>query len=575
MCIMTILFNSDVNAQCNCVVSIQKTNVNCHGDNTGSATASTTGGTAPYSYLWSDGQTNATAVNLTAGTYTVTATDVNGCSASKSVVISQKPAINSVQIVTATSCNGVCDGTDSVAVTGGQPPYTFLWNTGATTQAVSGLCPGIYTVTITDALGCVKLCVGHNAVTEPGPVVVATSESDINCNNACNGTASASASGGFLPYSYLWSNNETTAAISGLCANIYNVTATDAHGCKGYASVTITEPAALNVDVTVNVANAPGSLTANPSGGTAPYNYLWNTGATTATINNLAVGNYTVTVTDVNGCTGVATACIKGNCGGFRTQTMGGWGAPPKGNNPASYLYANFNAAFPQGITVGGCGKTLKLTTPVAVTDFLPSGSTAKTLSTSLVNPGDNYKNVLAGQVVALAISIGFDNYDAAFGSSGTPLAGQIINSGPFAGWTVLQAFDEANKRLGGCVSAYTLSDLNDVISAINENYVDGTVNLGFLSCPGNARLTSPATGKFNIYPNPAKGSATVMVEPSENYHAQINIYNIAGSLVKTMKVNAGDGVIQLDLSDLQTGVYNLTYNNGNNAVSSKLVIMN
>jgi hypothetical protein len=566
-------------AQCNCIISIQKTNVNCNGDNTGSATAIVNGGVAPYTYLWSDGQTNATAVNLYAGIYTVTATDVNGCSASKSVTVSQKPVINSVQLVTKTSCFGVCDGKDSVAVSGGQPPYQFVWSTGATTQAISGLCPGIYTVTITDALGCIKVCVGHNAVTEPGPVVVATSDADVSCYGVCDGTASAQASNGFLPYEYNWSNGATSAVINALCANTYTVTATDAHGCSGSAVVVISEPSALVVNVTVNVANAPGSLTANPSGGTAPYNYLWNNGATTAAITNLNAGVYTVTVTDANGCSGIASATITGNCGGFRTQTQGGWGTSPHGNNPGSYLYANFNAAFPQGITVGGCGKTLKLTTPQAVTAFLPSGSTPKALTASLVNPGGSYKNVFAGQVVALAISIGFDNYDASFGSSGTPLAGQVINSGTFAGWTVQQAFDEANKKLGGCVSVYSFSALNDVISSINENYVDGATNNGFLSCPGAARKgnsISTTANTVSFYPNPvSNGSVTVLFENAEHGKAVVDIYNHAGIKVKSFSVDANIVSAQFDLAELSAGIYNVMISGIGSSSSSRIVVLN
>jgi hypothetical protein len=575
---MGFFLTGEINAQCNCVLSVQKTNVNCNGENSGTATAFASGGIAPYSYLWSDGQTTALAVNLYAGVYTVTATDASGCSAVKSVTVSQKPAINSVQLVTKTSCNGVCDGTDSVAVSGGQAPYQFVWSTGATTQAVSGLCPGIYTVTITDALGCVKVCVGHNAVTEPGPVVVATSDADINCSGSCSGNASASASGGFIPYAYAWSNGATSSAINALCANTYTVIATDAHGCSGSASVSITQPLALNVNVTVNVANAPGALTANPTGGTLPYTYLWSNGVTTAGITNLTAGTYTVTVTDANGCYGSASAVIRGNCGGFRTQTQGGWGAEPHGNNPATYLYANFNAAFPQGIIVGGCSKTITLTTPQAVTDFLPSGTTPRSLTASLVNPGGNYKNVLAGQVVALAISIGFDNYDAAFGVSGTPLAAQIINNGTFAGWSVQQVFDEANRKLGGCVSAYSHSALNDVISSINENYDDGNSNKGFLSCPGTARLenmNSTAETRINIYPNPSRGSVTVSFKNQDNVPATINVYSHTGLLVKTFTVAGNnDGSFNLNLSDLSAGIYNITYTSGTTAASAKVVLM-
>lgn len=171
-----------------------------------------------------------------------------------------------------------------------------------------------------------------------------------------------------------------------------------------------------------------------------------------------------------------------GDCGQFRTQTQGGWGTSGAGDNPGAYRDANFDDAFPNGLSIG-CDYTLTLTSSAAVQDFLPSGSTASALTENLIDP-TSYSNVLAGQIVALRLSIGFDEYDADFSESTGNLGDMIISSGTFMDWSVYSILQEANDFIGACSSNYTASELNDVLSSINENYVDGTMDNGFLECP-------------------------------------------------------------------------------------------
>ncbi|MBA3704470.1 MAG: hypothetical protein H0W84_00790 [Bacteroidetes bacterium] len=169
-------------------------------------------------------------------------------------------------------------------------------------------------------------------------------------------------------------------------------------------------------------------------------------------------------------------------CGNFRTQTQGGWGSTPQGNNPGTYLHANFAGAFPTGLSVG-CTYSLLFTSAQAITDYLPDGGPAIVLTQNYTNPV-KLKNVLASQIVALSLSVRFDAYDPAFGGSSVALGDLIIVSGTFAGMSVNAVLAEANKVLGGCISIYTLSDMVEVISSINQNFVDGTINGGFLQCP-------------------------------------------------------------------------------------------
>lgn len=173
-----------------------------------------------------------------------------------------------------------------------------------------------------------------------------------------------------------------------------------------------------------------------------------------------------------------------GNLAGqFRTQTQGGWGAVPKGNNPGAYLHANFAGAFPSGLVVGG-GYTLTLTSAQAVTNYLPDGGTPAKLTQNWVDPGNQAITVLAGQVVALSLSVGFDLYDPNFSPSNVNLKDLLVAdpNSPYYGWSVQQVLDEANLILGG--GPGNPSQINQAVSAINQNFVDGTIDNGFLQLP-------------------------------------------------------------------------------------------
>lgn len=131
------------------------TNVNCHGLNTGSITVTVNGGTAPYSYNWSNGSINAVADNLVAGTYMLKITDANGCTATQSFTVTEPPVLSASQgTITHVSCNGNTDGSATVNVSGGTPPYTYIWSNGQTGTSIANLPGGTYTVTVTDTNNC-------------------------------------------------------------------------------------------------------------------------------------------------------------------------------------------------------------------------------------------------------------------------------------------------------------------------------------------------------------------------------------------------------------------------------------
>lgn len=372
-------------------VSLDSSNVSCNGNNNGSITANITGGTAPFSYSWAGpcapiADTNMID-NLCAGVYTVTITDANNCSFQNTITISEPQPITNTPVVNHANC-GANDGSITMSLSGGTPPYLHSWSTGSTSFIISNLTAGFYTDTVTDFNGCVEiftigisnpsgpsgvtstvndascfgscdgsvnviviggspqfnynwagpngfvgtndstqnnLCAGtyNLTVTDASNCILATnilvgqadsiSEnatfSNTTCNALCDGIASVTPTGGTPPYTYVWSNNgSTNSSASGLCAGAVSVTITDFLGCQKTVSFTINSPNTLSttttqINPTCNT-DCDGSATVNPIGGTGPYLFQWNDplAQTGQTANNLCAGTYIVTVTDLNGC---------------------------------------------------------------------------------------------------------------------------------------------------------------------------------------------------------------------------------------------------------------------------------
>ncbi|KGO79764.1 hypothetical protein Q763_13035, partial [Flavobacterium beibuense F44-8] len=226
------------------------------------------------------------------------------------------PPTASIDNQTDVLCNGEANGTATVAVTGGTAPYTYLWNDGQTTATATGLAPGDYTVTVTDASGC--SVVQDFTIGEPDALAAATgsTQNDVSCNGGTDGEITVVMQGGVTPYSYAWSDGQTTATATGLAAGNYTVTISDANGCTLTENFIVSQPDALALspntvvnDVLCN-GGASGLITVDIQGGVAPYTYLWNNGQTTATITGLAVGTYSVDVTDANDCVLTETFAI-------------------------------------------------------------------------------------------------------------------------------------------------------------------------------------------------------------------------------------------------------------------------
>ena len=281
-------------------------NATCNGICNGIINVTPSGGTSPYSFIWTNGQSNPIIDTLCAGSYTVTVTDFNNCKLIDTYQIHEPTQLNVVIIDTINVvCNGICNGSITVAGIGGTPPYGYSWISGQSTPQINSLCAGIYTVTVTDSNNCSKALPIN--IHDTSSFNAFANAHNVTCFDSCNGNAIIIGTGGTLPYTYHWVNGANTNSQSNLCAGVYNVSVTETAGCIRNVYLTITQPSQLTTHIS-NIINPScfgycnGEAGVVINGGTPPYNILWSNNITTAVVNNLCNGSYIVTVSDSNSC---------------------------------------------------------------------------------------------------------------------------------------------------------------------------------------------------------------------------------------------------------------------------------
>ncbi|HRG01917.1 MAG TPA: gliding motility-associated C-terminal domain-containing protein [Bacteroidia bacterium] len=301
-------------------IQVATQNANCTAAN-GIASATVTGGTPIYTYTWTGGGgASAISNSVVAGTYSVTATDANGCSITSQAIIGLTPG--GAATITAQSnitCNGANNGSATASMIGGSAPFTYSWTPGGqTTSTAVGLAPSGYTCEITDFYGC--KAIATTTITQPSTLTAIMSSNNVKCYGTATGTVSAAGTGGTIPYTYLWPTIPSTlATVPNVAVGDYTCNITDANGCTITASITVTQPTSITLTSTVTAANcnqANGSATVIASGG-APgaYTYTWSSGSNAATQGSLLAGTYTIQVQDANNCIEVVSATIPNTAG--------------------------------------------------------------------------------------------------------------------------------------------------------------------------------------------------------------------------------------------------------------------
>lgn len=285
--------------------AIHKNNVSCLTNNDGSINLNPTGGALPYSFSWNTSSTNSSINNLTAGNYSFTITDNNGCSITDSIAVVNS-SINATLTSTNIPCTNSNGGSANINVNIGTVPYTYSWSNGSSQSSNTNLSVGNYSATVTDSMHCTQNFI-FSIVKDT--VIAVEQVYNVSCNGDSSGYISLYASTGSFPYTFQWNNGYTTSYLYGLPIGIYSYTVTDSKGCVTFDSVLINEPPSILIyssstpdDPNTSIGDGTGSITV--SGGGAPYSVVWSDpfNQTTPTVTNLYTGNYTVTVTDVHGC---------------------------------------------------------------------------------------------------------------------------------------------------------------------------------------------------------------------------------------------------------------------------------
>lgn len=376
----------------------------------GTATANPSSGTPPYTFQWlPNNQTTQTITGLCAGTYSVTITDANSQTVTGSFTVTAPPPVTLSATSTNILCNGQCTGTANATGGGGTGTLTYSWSNSSTTQNLTGLCQGTYTVTVSDANGCSMT--SSVTIIEPPVLTSSATFTDVTCFNANNGTATVTASGGTSGYTYAWSpSGGNQASASNLGPNTYTVTVTDANGCTSTSTVTIVQPPQLVPTSTGSTVPCAGSCTGtgvtSATGGTGNLSYAWSPGNMTSTnISGLCAGTYTVTVTDGNGCTSTdtiqvtqppailaSTSVLDASCNqanGSATVTAS------NGNTPYTYSWSPSGGTGATGTALGAGTYTVTVTdatgcTTTATAVIIDNSPTATISPTVTIIAGNN-----------------------------------------------------------------------------------------------------------------------------------------------------------------------------------------
>ncbi|MFN8300126.1 MAG: PKD domain-containing protein [Chitinophagales bacterium] len=601
------------------------TNISCFGNNTGSASLNITGGTSPYSYSWSNGSSNSSLLNVSAGTYTATITDAASCNSTVSITITQPTALSVSNAVTNVACSYSTNGSVAATVTGGSPGYTYIWSNGATTATTNNLTAGTYTLTVTDANNCTGT--QTSTVTAPAALSASASGTNASCGQA-TGSASVSVNGGTAGYVYQWNNGANTTTINNLASGIYTITVTDNNNCTATASTTISGSGSLVATPAVTNALchgiANGSVTLSTTNGTGPYNYSWSTGATGATASNLAAGSYTATVTDANNCNTTVSVTVNEPIA-LTILTNNQMPTCHGSSNAASsvvvtggtsaYTYAWSTGASTQsitGLTAGsysvtvtdahGCTVNSNVTIPepsvitasATATDVTCFGNQNGTASVTAQGgtPGYSYiwsngnsgataNNLVAGSYTATItdshgctttvttavnqpteIQFSTSSTDATTGlNNGTATVGNI--TGGASPYTVLWSNGETALTATGLAGGSYTATITDSHGCTQTStvIVNEVTGLNDLSNILN----------FSIYPNPAKSNLTVKATFEEN--AVITMRNVLGQTVTVVNATNGNNIVTLDVSHLSAGVYFVELKNGAKSGIKQVII--
>ncbi len=510
--------------------------VACNGTTTVSST-----GAAPFTYLWDNGNTTESIDSLCAGIYLVTVTDNIGCLVTDTATVLDDAPLPVVFTTQYSACNGTCTG-EATATIAGLSGLSFNWSTGSTNAGVDSLCPGTYTVTITDSLGCIST--GSTDILVQ-PVILNFTSSSPTCHGLCDGTAGINPVGN-PPFQWMWSTGDTTSlSLSGLCAGSYSVNVSDSSGCTGSQSFVFTDPAPINYGTTTIDATCAGlcdgQATIFASGNGTLY-YLWSTNPvqTDSAATGLCYGFTSFTITDTNNCSVTDSVLIfepfpitignnilpvscTGDCDGFIR-------AIPSGGTPAySYLWST-GTTFDSVINL--CAGTYTVT----VTDAnLCTSSATYTL----------------GDPDPIAITFNVTNASCASCNDGAVTASATGGTPPYDYlYTSLSVFDSTATNMLTGYYELCVQDLHNCIQC-DSVFIDVSTGINVLSS---------SVDDIRIYPNPFTDFAYIKISSDKALSSSLKFYDVAGREiglpVTQLSKSEGQQLYRIDNHHLKPGLY-------------------
>jgi hypothetical protein len=552
------------------ITGVVATDLTCNGDASGAITISATGGTAPYNYSIDGGITyypDALFTELDAGTYSIMVTDANGCEVTDSdVVLTQPSALEVTDVVTTDlACISDIDGTITITAAGGTPPYSYSIDGGVTYQTealFSGLSAGTYPIRVTDDNGC-EADGGDAIITQPDPLVIDVVANGPTCHSDANGTITITASGGTAPYSYSIDGGTTLQAdglFSGLDIGTYVIQVIDANGCTVTGDdVIITQPDPLVIS---NVANtnptcngeANGTIMISVQGGTTPYNYSIDNGATyhaDAEFTGLDIGTYSIYVSDANGCEITADDVTLTQPDVLVVTVDSKTDLLCNGDEDGIISLSATGGTEPYEFSIDNMmtQTTDNVFTELSAGDYevfvIDSADCFATAGTVEITQPDTLKIFIVSQTDITPSADGFVEMGA---SGGVPPYTFTLQPNGTVQSTGTFTFSEGEEGI------YTVELVDDnncgpKVRSIQIFYVTS--------------ITENMLAEGVVYPNPSRGIVTIEMH-TEKTEVLMEIVSIDGKVLQQQRVFSVAGKIQetLDLSDLNKGVYMIRMDN-------------
>ena len=555
------------------------------------------------SWNWKDSTTiiqpaGDTLTSLCAGTYILEYTDTLG-TYNYSFTINSTISCSGLSSSTSSTNETVpnaCDGSATVNPTGGTAPYIFSWSNSDSTQSITGLCAGSYTVTITDSNACSisnTVTITTDSISCSGFTTSIQSQSETSAA-ACNGYANANPSGGTTPYTFSWSNSDSTQQITNLCSSFYYVTVTDANNCtytdSTFISTDTTGCSGFNATTsssnTTGNSLCDGSAATSITGGSPTYTYSWSNGENTPQISNLCAGIYTISITDANNCNYIDSVLItsdtssaninpiygyvvttdetaSNSCDGFANVIIMG------GTTPYSYNHSDGTTSMQNNNLCAGF-QSVNITD--ALGDIITLGYLVSTPANTVINityvDSTIIDTIITETVTNCAIN--YASVDSAFIDSYTFYTPDVV--------TVVWSIFYSSTNVSYITTSYDISGSNGVYNIeLTLSCPDKTLG-NFLKTTDQIIQTNSTTTnilenlndlKMVVYPNPFNDNITIIVEDLDTY--KINIFDMQGKLI--LKENyPATNKIDMNLKSLPKGQYIIQIQNQDQIITKKIV---